>query len=161
MSDIFDFVNQGSFKTICEVGCGLGDIIREVKAPVKYGFDAHPGIIQAARLLTSFSFHKVRFNHFELRPDKIPSIQADVWILVNWIHKIPSLELKTILGSIYKKNLTHNGCIVIDSVSEDGKYFHDPRALSEGMNCSIDVLGKGYAFSGTIYIIKKSSLSNK
>ena len=42
IKDIVAFVNTLHYQSVCELGCGLGDILSRLKMPEKYGFDVNP-----------------------------------------------------------------------------------------------------------------------
>lgn len=45
-------VNELEGKCVVEVGCGLGEILRHINAPKKYGYDINPHVIEAAKAIT-------------------------------------------------------------------------------------------------------------
>lgn len=72
------------------MSCGLGDIIRHIKAEHKYGYDISQNVIDCAKHLGGgcFSVGSCDVAAKEL-PDSI-----DVLVAVNWIHTLPSEEVK-------------------------------------------------------------------
>lgn len=105
--------------TVCEIGCGLGNIIRNIKAEHKYGYDINPNVIDCAKHLRG----GVRFSvgSFEGAAKELP-VSIDVLIVVDWIHVLPSEEVKRLfdilLGAVEVK------CIVTDSVDDARKRQH-------------------------------------
>lgn len=154
--DVVNFLNQRRPQTVCEVGCGLGDIIRRVSAPRRYGFDSDPRTVRAAKLLAGLTRHRIEYAQCRLGFDMIPSLRADAWILVNWPHMMSPAALREVVGHIFLQHLCGGGCIIIDSVSEgNDNYRHDPYWLCEGLDCAVHVLGTGYQFSRSLYAIEK------
>lgn len=154
--DVVDFLNRRRPETVCEVGCGLGDIIRRVLAPRRYGFDSDPRVVRAARLLAGLTRHRIEYAQLRLGHDDIPSLRADAWILVNWPHMMPPTALREVVGIIVLQHLREGGCVIIDSVNEgEDKYRHDPYWLCGGLDCTVHVLGTGYQFSRSLYAIVK------
>lgn len=154
--DVADFLNRRHPETVCEVGCGLGDILRRVLAPRRYGFDADPAVVRAAQSLAWITGQRVEYSQLRLGQDKIPSLSADAWVLVNWPHMMRPAVLREVIKTIFTQNLRKGGCMIIDSVEEGkGAYRHDPSWLCEGLDCAVQVLGTGYHFSRTLYAIVK------
>lgn len=76
--------------TICEIGCGLGDIIRNIKVEHKYGYDISPSAIDCAKHLGGARFS---VGSCDVAAKELPA-SIDVLVTVNWIHTLPSEEVK-------------------------------------------------------------------
>jgi SAM-dependent methyltransferase len=155
--DIIKYCNlQNHRESIAEIGCGLGDIIRNVDYIQRHGYDKDTQALKAARLLprgkrrNGLAFDDFDFPHSAL-PDKV-----NVLIMVNWIHHIEEPILRNKIHQYFRENLLKNGQIIIDTVGDPAyRYNHDIRKLSNGLDCTIQRLGE-YARQREIWaIIKK------
>lgn len=122
-SKIVEWGNSKKFNCVVEVGCGLGEIIRNIHAAHTYGFDIDANVIQAANYLNKEKrcvFNKGSFNE----AGKIKEHKINCLIAVNFIHAISYLELKNILNTFIDKNEVDY--IIVDEVRENCyKYNHD------------------------------------
>jgi hypothetical protein len=85
---VAEAVNALEPQIVCEVGCGLGSILRRVKAAQRIGYDLDRGVVRAARLIRS---RRIEFCLGTLADVRVP--QIDVLILVNWIHELSPAQL--------------------------------------------------------------------
>lgn len=139
-----------------EIGCGLGDIIKNVSFKKRLGLDYENEVLQAARFLSMLSFQwNIIYKKFTFPNDPIEG-KFDVIVLVNWIHNIEPEILKSKLTDYFQNNLCINGIIIIDTVRNDGyKYNHKIDFLMENIHCVINQIGK-YENNREIWaIIKK------
>ncbi|MCH5260981.1 MAG: class I SAM-dependent methyltransferase [Lachnospiraceae bacterium] len=92
--------------TICEIGCGLGDIIRHINAEHKYGYDISQSVINCAKHLGGGAHFSV--GSFEEAAKETPA-NIDVLIVVNWLHGLTSEEVKklfdVLLGAVEVKRI--------------------------------------------------------
>lgn len=113
---------------IVEVGCGLGDIIGNLKWTYgRIGFDRCPEVLKAARLVHS----KVIFCKGSFGDVNCHEIKC--LIMINFIHVIPPYKLKEDIDQILSKCRVE--MFVLDtfrsnigteySYSHDGKYLFD------------------------------------
>ncbi len=127
--DIVSFINElsdtGEIEHLCEIGCGLGEIVRRCAVPDKYGYDIDPKVIDAAKYLDKESDNKVVFSCCELSPEFIPDQpRIDCLITVNFIH---SIDPETLCG-IYAHLSSASAIrfLIVDSCSgDDYAYTHD------------------------------------
>lgn len=86
-----------------EIGCGLGDIIGHITAPRRYGFDRSPQVIEAAEVLQRTKRRgsssgkpgaPVDFRVGSFAEARAHCRDVELLITVNWIHALPSEELK-------------------------------------------------------------------
>lgn len=110
---------------VVEVGCGLGDIIRNINAPCKYGYDISMSVINCAKQIDSnHRGGKTTFICGGFEDVKEFDKPIDVLITVNFIHNIPIKDLEFYYKRIFKINNVKG--IVFDSVEADGyKYNHE------------------------------------
>lgn len=120
--------NRGS---VLEIGCGLGDILRELDFTQRKGLDKNENILSAFRFIDRFSQKtSIMLEKFVLGDELLG--RFDAIILCNWIHNIEPELLQKILQGFYSKNLKKNGEIIIDviiSESDAYKFKHDPSFL--------------------------------
>jgi SAM-dependent methyltransferase len=141
-------------KLVIEIGCGLGDIVRNIDSTRSLGFDREVNALKAARFLTILKFREIRFRLHEFPNDEIKG-QFDVIILVNWIHHIEPFLLKSEIQKIFRLNLNINGIIILDTVQDkEYQYNHNIDYLTNGISCELEKLGS-YSRLREVWIIKK------
>lgn len=141
--DLILFLNKiENNESYLEIGCGLGDIIRNINFKKRLGLDYENEVLRAARLLSFLSFQRnISYKKFTFPIDPIES-KFDVIVLVNWIHNIEPEILKSKLTDYFQNNLVTNGMIIIDTVQNDGyRYNHKVDFLTENIQCEINRLG--------------------
>lgn len=117
---VAELVNSMEPKIVCEVGCGLGEILCRVNAKERYGYDIDEGVVHAAKLLRGKGIH---FEQGGLAA--VSMGQIDVLILVNWIHEVSPAELAGQLLPL----LPRTRYLVLDAIDQDNtfgyRYKHD------------------------------------
>ncbi len=121
------FVNHSQYRNgiTCEIGCGLGDIIRNLNAKEKIAYDISPEVIRCAKKLNYDSHNnngiKYHLGSFrELSNDLHEKI--DLLITINFIHGMSPDQLKAEYDCILSKKGIR--AIIVDSV-EGYTYHHD------------------------------------
>lgn len=97
-------------RCVVEVGCGLGSILRLVRAPKRVGYDVDGGAVRAARFLNG---RIVSFHAGDLTT--VHQQQIDVLILVNWIHEFSSDQLKAWLEPL----LSRTSFLLVDAIDPE------------------------------------------
>src|SRR4051812_38759212 len=70
--------------SVIEIGCGLGDIIRNIDFSKKLGCDIDPRVLSGARILGLFKKPKIVFKQFTF-PTTTLEGSVDLIITVNWV----------------------------------------------------------------------------
>jgi len=123
--DIVQMINDDpdTYNTlsVVEIGCGLGDIIRNINAGRKYGIDLSKEAIEAAKYLDKDNQVTWTAGSFD---DAAKIDDIDLLITVNFMHEIEPEALKGMYDSIVKdKNVKY---IIADSAKGyQYKYWHD------------------------------------
>jgi hypothetical protein len=144
-------------KQVLEIGCGLGDILRNVESFRSFGYDRDVNALKAAVFLSLFRPGRVSFKSHVFPKDEITG-KYDVIILVNWIHGIEPSVLRENLHSLFSFNLTTNGIIIIDTVHEERyMYNHNIDLLTDGIDCDLEKLGV-FNHLREVWIIKKPAV---
>ena len=94
--DIVRYLNNSVQRnTLVEIGCGLGDILRNVKYKSREGYDSSIDVLRAARFISRLSFKSgIVYKIFDFEVDDLNK-SYDAIILVNWIHNVePEVLLK-------------------------------------------------------------------
>lgn len=154
--DIIVYCNKHSEKhAFAEIGCGLGDIVRNVKYKEKYGFDAEINVLKAASALTRICFKKrIIFSVFHFPESKLNG-KFDVVVMVNWIHHINPSVLKMKLEEYFKLNLKAGGCIILDTVQDkEYRFNHNINYLAADLNATLTKIGD-YERQRQVWAIKK------
>ena len=155
--DIISYCNNRKERDkFAEIGCGLGDIIRNVDYRTRNGFDNDEKVLRAARTLPVVNRKNstVIFGEFNF-PDSKLTGQYDVITMVNWIHHIQPATLKKYIEQYFAYNLNADGEIIIDTVQDKAyRYNHNIAFLTEGLQCSTHRIGS-YAREREVFAIKK------
>ena len=104
---------------VLEIGCGLGNILRNLKYNQKVGVDRDRNVINALSFFLKFSFldNKTDLIHGDIKSVKNLDT-SDAIILVNWIHEIDPITLKGYLSKLFDDYLNCGGEIIFDTVSQ-------------------------------------------
>lgn len=82
--------------SVCEVGCGLGEIVARVTAVQRYGLDADGHVVSAAKKLNP----KVVFTCGTVHDIvKLGSNPVDLVIALNWLHGLDAKEFLDLFGA--------------------------------------------------------------
>lgn len=122
---IVRYVNQSNPSCVCEIGCGIGDIIRNIKAGEKWGVDISKEAILCAQHLDKKT--KYVEGGFEYAIDNLPN-KIDCLITVNFIHNISPDLLREYYHDLINKHEISE--MIVDSVDAQGyMYCHDFASL--------------------------------
>jgi hypothetical protein len=155
--DIISYCNKWSqHNSYVEIGCGLGDIIRNVHCKQRIGYDIAQNVLNAAGFLSQLYCQKnISFHTFTFPEDEILVGGHDCIVLVNWIHNIQPSVLKENIEKYFTENINDNGFIIIDTVQDEEYQFnHDIKFLTSGLSCSIEKIGD-YERQRKVWAIKK------
>jgi SAM-dependent methyltransferase len=125
-----DYVNalveREGLRSVLEIGCGLGEILRGIRAPEVVGFDIHDGVLPLARKMNPRAeFHLGTFADIRDR-------QIDVLVAIDFPHRIPPEELQGLFSQVLAANRVRY--VVVDKVRY--AYYHDyDRILGPGWQC--------------------------
>lgn len=127
------YMNKNKIQFIVEVGCGLGDVIGNIKTASnkkcqKIGIDKDGNVIKAAKLLhPSITFWQGSF-------DRCINKDGVCLIMINFIHAIPKEELKEEMKRLLLANRVD--LVVIDTFSRNKNteylYSHCGEELFDG-----------------------------
>ena len=96
-SHVVGLVTALNPNVIVEVGCGIGDIISNIRAHSKYGIDPDAGAIKLAKILHPFS--GVKWTTGDLNNLKEVPGEIDALILIGMLHYISPEFLEQVLLS--------------------------------------------------------------
>lgn len=135
--------DKASRRSMVEIGCGLGDVVRHARFEHRLGLDSDPNVLRAAALLARLDRkQQIEFREFVF-PESHLDGQWDAIVLVNWIHMIPGSILRERLGDYLATNVRPGGEIVIDTVRDPSYTFnHSVEELTGGLRCSVTKLGE-------------------
>jgi SAM-dependent methyltransferase len=155
--DIIKYCNRISkdHYSLVEIGCGLGEITRNINLKQRIGCDADERVLKAARFLSYVTFkNNILFRKFKFPEDKLIN-KFDIIIMVNWIHEIDSNILKNKLSEYFYSNLADGGTIIIDTVqNKNYLYNHKIAYLTSDLDAIIKEIGL-YECDRRLYSILK------
>lgn len=153
--DVLRFLHGRAFRRAVEVGCGLGDIIRRIRATERIGLDVDPRVVAAARLYLALTGGAVRLQRYDLICGGVPTLEADLWILINWLHAHPAdvvaLRLRELLARSVPGTL-----VMLDSLST-GAHRHEVADLLDGIPHDCVIVRADAGDGRTIYAVTKRS----
>ena len=153
---ILEYLNKQPKKKVVEIGCGLGEIVGNLSGCERVGLDLDAGVIKAAgRLYRNTNFVVGTFEN-------VKNQKIDYLITVNFIHGIPSEELKEKYRYLCMNNdIKH---IILDITdSPNYQYIHDVHYLFDDLGYTIKKRLKRYqVINGGrwIYIFEKAAGGN-
>lgn len=151
-SDIADYLNSQRLNSLCEIGCGLGDISMKVKANKKLGIDISHAVISAARVYSILKMKKLTFQVLDPFSENLEG-NFDAIIIVNWIHNIAPKQLKKLLENLCNKNLRKDGRLILDIVdNKEYRNNHDIKYLTSDIDCEIEEVSN-YQMGRRIYSV--------
>ncbi|MEY8197906.1 MAG: class I SAM-dependent methyltransferase [Colwellia sp.] len=125
---VVEQLNQNSYRgAILEIGCGLGDILRQSDYSAKHFRDLCPKVLKAAKLLSKLSLRngsKDSYASLDFTRDtfEFDENHLDALVLVNWIHNVESKILKKKVAEISNLYLKTGGIIIFDVINGNSKY---------------------------------------
>lgn len=125
--ELINFINNDNSlhkNKIVEIGCGLGDIIRNIKSDEKYCFDMDMRVLKGLKYLSLFrnvGNGKIFIKQFDFVNDKLTG-KFDIIILMGFLHIIEPNVLVQKLKELYAV-IGVGGCLFIDTVSDPGYLY--------------------------------------
>lgn len=105
--------------SVVELGCGLGDLVSNVKAVKKIGIDISSAAINAARYINGGKCEFIVGSF-----DQVEKYSADLLIMVNWIHDVSP----EILNEKFQSFANKYRYLLVDVITvnrSEYKYKHD------------------------------------
>lgn len=135
-------INSSKANNVVEIGCGLGEIILNIKATNKLCLDQSQEVLKAASFISKLKFVKAFFKKFDFINDNLID-KHDVIIMVNWPHLISEKILREKFSILFNNNLNKSGFIIIDTVSDENyRYNHDIYLLTQNLSCDVHKMGE-------------------
>lgn len=113
--------------TICEIGCGLGDIIRNTNAKKKIAIDMSREVINCAKTLSKDVADSTEYfvgtldNAAEFLPPQ--KLDVDYLITIGFVHRIDSNELKREYENLFSRSNVKN--VIVDTLDQENAHLHD------------------------------------
>lgn len=138
-------VEKNPEAVIVEVGCGLGEIVGNIREGVRFGYDISKEVLQAAKALNK----RVKYRRGTFPDVRIKNI--DYLITVNFIHGIDEDALRRDYKELIKR--CQPKYIVVDEVrSKKYLYNHSFKNILPKNYTVVKKLGKFPAYGGIRYI---------
>jgi SAM-dependent methyltransferase len=112
---LVDIANSVVPQTVVEVGCGLGDIVRRVRARSRIGLDIDGRVIRAARFLNPRSVRWIEGDGSMVERCIAPGQDIDCLIMVNWTHNVAADQLASLLLPL----LPRTKYLILDAIDAD------------------------------------------
>ena len=145
---------------VCEIGAGLGDILRNVEASEKFFLEYDERVLKACKLLAKIHNKGRTDKNVFLKfcfPTSSLTEQCNIIVMVNWIHAIDPDTLNDNLIKYYNEHLCPGGYIIVDSVeAEFANYHHDFKKFQEVTGSKKRQLGEDFVFGRRIWLFEKS-----
>lgn len=161
VSEIINYINnlpEEHRNKVCEIGVGLGDILRNIDCKEKTFLESDIKALEACRFLSKIRNKgngKKSFSIFTFPGSQLTD-KYDVIIMVNWIHAIDPETLNSNLINYFNNNLLSGGCIILDSVeAEFANYHHDFKKFTEQTKVIRKELRDIFVFGRRIRIFEK------
>ena len=118
IQDVAKYINRTESDSVLDIGCGLGELLRHVKATDKTGYDIDDKSIAVAKRLDRK--HSITFNTGSF--EEARGYNVDVMVSLNFMHERPAEYWKP----IYKKMTDQNQIktIILDSVPDNDMQNH-------------------------------------
>ena len=156
--EIIEFCNKRMTRfTFAEIGCGLGDITRNVHYVNRFGYDADPKVLKAAAFINKIKVgRKIHFCTFTFPETVLPG-KYDVIVMVNWIHHIAPRVLQKKIEDYEQNSLNKKGCIILDTVQdEEYEFNHDIKFLAASEKFVVSRLG-AYERQREVWVLLKKN----
>ncbi len=157
-TDIIAHCNQLSDKVqYAEIGCGLGDILRNVFFLNRIGYDMDVRVLKGAKFLpVKGEINRIMFRRF-LFPDDVIEEKVNVLVMVNWIHHIEPDTLRSKIAHYLAENVLPGGRIIVDTVQDPAYRFnHNIEFLTNHLACSVKLIGN-YVRQRQVWAIIKTT----
>jgi hypothetical protein len=154
--DIIRFCNNRPVRnSFVEIGCGLGDIIRNVNYGSKLGLDHDKAVVGAAAVMNRLALRPgMSFGTFSF-PGSVLDGRYDVIVMVNWIHAFSPEALAEGMNGYFRNNLNPGGVLIIDTVQDpEYRYNHDIGFLTRNLDCRVEKIGD-YERQRSVWAIHK------
>ena len=153
--DVIAYVEARRPLRVVEVGCGFCDILSHVPAPFRLGYDADAHVVRAAQLYTRLKGSHVALQRLDLMGEGVPTVAADAWILVNWLHEFEPELVNRRLREVFAR-LEPGGVMVFDTVpAPPYRHAHDASAVAEGLPCRLEPISREPAVGRTVWAVER------
>lgn len=139
-NEIIRFLNakpKAHRSSIVEIGCGLGDIIRNINYDDRTGYDLDRNALKAAAFIAKLTSNKISFDWFQFPESELKGKFSTI-IMVNWIHHVEPPLLKSKVQEYFHTHLLSGGEILIDTVQHpEYKINHSIDFIVSGLDCKV------------------------
>jgi hypothetical protein len=144
---------------ICEIGAGLGDILRNVDAHEKFFLEYDEKVLSACKFLAKIHNAGRGARNVFLRfcfPKDNLTERYNIIVMVNWIHAIDGDTLNEQLIRYYNDHLSPGGFIIVDSVeAEFANYHQDFKKFQIETFTKKKQLGDDFIFGRRVWLLEK------
>jgi SAM-dependent methyltransferase len=127
---------------VADIGCGLGDILLNLRFEDRLGLDNDPAVLRGAEIIRKTHLRGKALFAVCSFPEVRLDGGFDAMIMVNWPHAFPPDPLKNGISRIFRDNLNDGGCLIIDTVSKNGyPYRHSADFLLGDLGGVVEQIG--------------------
>ena len=154
--DIVNFSNNlENPKSVLELGCGTGDIIRRINIAKRQAGDIDKKALAALKFFQYLSKIEgnVRTFYYECGNTHIDG-KFDLIIMCNWLHNISHEVLDIEFNILINQHLEPNGYLIFDTVNnENYRYNHEIQDFTAFTNKKYHVLNQ-YENGRIVYFVR-------
>ena len=112
------YINEKKANVVVDIGCGLGGMLRRIKAENRVGIDVHEEVISAAKKLSNEDITYQVGSFQELQMEK----PIDYLVTLGFMHGGTEETWRTPYRDVAKRN--HVRHFIVDTVPEEGDSHH-------------------------------------
>ena len=158
IKEVVRYLNKRETRnSVVEIGCGLCDILKQLKYKNRTGYDCSTPVVNAVNWMNIFRLKTwmINIKQFEFGVDSVVG-KHDAVILCNWIHNVSQAKLNAGIRDIFVNNLTVEGVIVVDLCRSSGyKFKHTSDDIFSGLNGEICEFGSNHIDRRLVAIVNK------
>lgn len=152
--DVVGYINKkiSPIDCVVEIGCGLGETIKQIQSKNSIGYDLSPEVISAAKTYHFFSNKLFQVGSF----DSVKGKDIKYLIALNFLHDFDQEEVAAWFYKIINSNSI--SYIVLDEVADSAyENNHDFENILPKEFLLVDRIGQEYRYNRTVKVFQNQS----